>query len=620
MPTAIILRPVASPIVHRRATGAVLLLSACLAASGESAQEPPAAAAGLQEQLQTVPLAQLAQEVRARGDAARGALLFYQPQLACTKCHATGDGQNSLGPDLAKAGPEATAEYLVESVLLPAKVVKKGYETVTVVTDDGNVISGLLAEDLADAVVLRDPSATGKLLTIPKTQIDQRRDGGPSIMPAGLASQLGSREDFLDLAKYLIEIAAHGPARGQALRPAEALLRPPPLPDYEEHVDHAGLLARLDRGSFQRGEAIYLRLCVNCHGTREQPGSLPTSLRFADGKFKNGSDPFSMYRTLTHGFGLMTPQTWMVPKQKYDVIHYIRETYLKPWNLWQYVPVDAGYLSRLPRGNTFGPEPVNQEPWLLMDYGPSFCATVEAGQGGANIAYKGIAVRLDGGPGGVARGRRWMLYEHDTLRVSAAWSGAGFIDWNGINFNGRHGVHPRLVGEVAVENPNLPGWANPADGSFADPRLRGRDGRAYGPLPRSWAHFRGWYQFGQQTVLAYTVGETPVLELPGLAASEPAPAFTRTLQLGPRPRPLVMQVACVGESGRSPASESQATGAGSGPASESQATGAGNGPASESQATALKLEPLPAPQGSPDDAVVMFGIPGPPDSARASDR
>ena len=28
-----------------------------------------------------------------------------------------------------------------------------------------------------------------------------------------------------------------------------------------------------------------------------------------------------MYRTLTYGFGLMTPQSWMVPSQKYDVIH-----------------------------------------------------------------------------------------------------------------------------------------------------------------------------------------------------------------------------------------------------------------------------------------------------------
>jgi hypothetical protein len=58
-------------------------------------------------------------------------------------------------------------------------------------------------------------------------------------------------------------------------------------------------------------------------------GSMPTSLRFAVDKFKNGSDPYSLYQTLTHGYGMMAPQTWMVPRQKYDVIHYLRETYLK---------------------------------------------------------------------------------------------------------------------------------------------------------------------------------------------------------------------------------------------------------------------------------------------------
>ena len=37
-----------------------------------------------------------------------------------------------------------------------------------------------------------------------------------------------------------------------------------------------------------------------------------------------------MYRTLTDGFGQMAAQTWLVPRQKYDVIHYIREAYFKP--------------------------------------------------------------------------------------------------------------------------------------------------------------------------------------------------------------------------------------------------------------------------------------------------
>src|SRR5262249_28165547 len=156
-------------------------------------------------------------------------------------------------------------------------------------------------------------------------------------------------------------------------------------------------------------------------------------------------------------------------------------------------------------------------------------ATYEVGQGGANFAYKGVALRLDAGPGGVARGSRWMAFDHDTLRVAAAWSGEGFIDWKGINFDGQHQVHPHLVGRVHLATPIGPGWANPVDGAFADPRPLGRDGRPYGPLPRNWAHYEGQYRHGDRVVLAYTVGGAHVLECPG-TATDPArpgePIFT----------------------------------------------------------------------------------------------
>src|SRR4051812_45847034 len=120
--------------------------------------------------------------------------------------------------------------------------------------------------------------------------------------------------------------------------------------------------------------------------------------------------------------------------------------------------------------------------------------TCEIGKDATNFAYKGIAVRLDPGPGGVSRGKQWMVFDHDTMGVAAGWSGEGFIDWNGINFNGPHQSHPRIVGALAFTTPNGPGWANPADGTFTDTRLRGRDGKPYGPLPREWAHYRGLYR------------------------------------------------------------------------------------------------------------------------------
>src|SRR5262249_43610980 len=160
---------------------------------------------------------------------------------------------------------------------------------------------------------------------------------------AGQVSQLSNRGEFLDLIRYLIEIRDGGPARARELQPTEAQLAIA-LPEYESRIDHAGMIAALDKKALKRGEAIYQRLCITCHGTTVQLGSPPTPRGFATGRFKNGFDPLAMYQTLTRGYGMMAPQTWMVPQQKYDVIHYIRETYLKPYNPSQYQAVDRRYL------------------------------------------------------------------------------------------------------------------------------------------------------------------------------------------------------------------------------------------------------------------------------------
>ena len=55
-------------------------------------------------------------------------------------------------------------------------------------------------------------------------------------------------------------------------------------------------------------------------------------------------------------------------------------------------------------------------PYIDMNYGPYLSASIEAAPG--NIAYKGIAIRLDDGPGGVSKGREFVVFETDTLRMA----------------------------------------------------------------------------------------------------------------------------------------------------------------------------------------------------------
>ena len=123
-----------------------------------------------------------------------------------------------------------------------------------------------------------------------------------------------------------------------------------------------------------------------------------------------------------------------------------------------------------------------------------------------------------------------------------AGAGTGFIDWNGINFNGRHEIHPRIVGDVSFETAGGPGWANPDTGSFDDPRIRGRDGKCYGPLPRAWCRYRGLYHADDRIVFAYTVGNVQILESPSVIDSQIAPMFARMFNIGPRQKPITLRV------------------------------------------------------------------------------
>ena len=99
-----------------------------------------------------------------------------------------------------------------------------------------------------------------------------------------------------------------------------------------------------------------------------------------------------------------------------------------------------------------------------------------------------------------------MVYDHDTLRLAAAWTGQGFIDWNGINFNGRHQVHPRIVGKVHVANPTAPAGRTRTTRASPTPASEGATADPTVPCRASWAHYKGLYHHGDQVILAYTVG------------------------------------------------------------------------------------------------------------------
>ncbi|MEO1832664.1 MAG: DUF6797 domain-containing protein [Akkermansiaceae bacterium] len=314
-----------------------------------------------------------------------------------------------------------------------------------------------------------------------------------------------------------------------------------------ETSDHREIVRAWDKTSLKRGKEIYNQLCITCHGTDQKEGSIPIALKFHEGEFKNGHDPFRMYQTLTKGYGMMMPMPQFSTRQKYDVIHYIRQEYLKKHNPSQLSKIDDNYLGNLPRGMSQLEEKESKKtppPYKMMDFGNHLFWTYQIEPGPldtkVNIAQKGLAIRLDSGLGGISKGNSWAVYDHDTMRLAAIYTGDQFVDWRGIAFDGSHGTHTSIVGERILTNPDRPGWAHPETGSWEPIRVKGKDGRLFGPLPKDWVTFKGIFLGKGGTAIQYRVGEIAITET--FLDTADKEGFHRLIQVGTGKSKLKMRV------------------------------------------------------------------------------
>ncbi|MEK6235184.1 MAG: discoidin domain-containing protein, partial [Planctomycetales bacterium] len=182
-----------------------------LSLKGVSAKDAAAVKPALAQLLATLKPEDLAREARASGDARRGAALFYNQAFSCVKCHDPAGGKR-LGPDLAAKRDGVNDVFLVESVLVPSKAIRKGFEPLLVETQAGLVITGFRVSEDAKSVVLRETSG-GKEIELAKSDIADFAQGKVSVMPPGLVNQLKDREQFLDLVKFLMDVNDGGPAK-----------------------------------------------------------------------------------------------------------------------------------------------------------------------------------------------------------------------------------------------------------------------------------------------------------------------------------------------------------------------------------------------------------------------
>jgi len=450
---------------------------------------------------------ELANETRLRGDSRRGAVLFFRSAAACVSCHASGDGESPLGPNLAKLneGIDSTTltdTYLIQSLLFPSRDIRKGFETAKVLTKDGTFYSGIIVEDTLKHLMLRSSSDLEHPVTIDTDSIETKTIDRQSMMPDGLMSALKDQSQFFDLAAYVIEVARGGLARARELKPTSEQLA---IKEDWLDLDHAGILKKLKAKDFEAGRAIYNGFCVDCHGADGNRPMLPTARAFGTQKMKFGADPLKMFTTLTRGNGLMGPMSHLTPNERYQVVYYIREKFMKPTNP-DYKAIDREYLESLPKGSKDG----SAVPSVDRDFGPALGSQLE------QRIRSALTVKL---------GNVSVCYDLHTMNMAGAWKD-GFLDLDNtqhIRSRGEGTANPKgspLVG--------LQGWRWGHDGSL-DYSLDGLLPR--GPMHARWMNYRGYYLHDQQVVLSYQIDGREILET--LYADSDTHSIRHRLEVGP---------------------------------------------------------------------------------------
>ena len=133
-------------------------------------------------------------------DFSRGKQIFNDAQ--CIACHRYGDQGGSIGPDLTAVATRFKRQDMLEASTEPSKVLSEQYMNTVIATNDGRVISGRIATETDDQIVVRPQPLEPDTVTIKKSEIESRKLSVISPMPDGLLNNF-TKEEILDLLAYL---------------------------------------------------------------------------------------------------------------------------------------------------------------------------------------------------------------------------------------------------------------------------------------------------------------------------------------------------------------------------------------------------------------------------------
>ncbi len=123
-------------------------------------------------------------------------------KASCLMCHHFGEQGSFVGPDLTRVGRRFDERALLESILLPSKVIDEKYRLSSYVLDTGRVVTGRPVAVTAMTITLQTHPLRPETVVVAREQIEQSFPSKVSPMPVGLANVL-TKAEILDLIAYL---------------------------------------------------------------------------------------------------------------------------------------------------------------------------------------------------------------------------------------------------------------------------------------------------------------------------------------------------------------------------------------------------------------------------------
>ncbi|MEM7317235.1 MAG: c-type cytochrome, partial [Planctomycetota bacterium] len=134
------------------------------------------------------------------GELDKGKVVFTKQ---CGRCHRLAGTGNNVGPDLASLSDKSTSAMLL-AILAPNQSVEDKYLEYYLLDADGRQFTGIISSETSNSVTLT--MADGNERQVLRTEIDELRCTGRSLMPVGLEQEI-PEQDMADLLAFIRSVS-----------------------------------------------------------------------------------------------------------------------------------------------------------------------------------------------------------------------------------------------------------------------------------------------------------------------------------------------------------------------------------------------------------------------------